>query len=61
MEDGKKENKPKKPASAFILYSMQKRKEIVEDNPELRLGDIGKILGEKWNALPEEEQGVVLF
>eukprot|EP00826_Nyctotherus_ovalis_P020698 TRINITY_DN1652_c0_g1_i28.p2 TRINITY_DN1652_c0_g1~~TRINITY_DN1652_c0_g1_i28.p2 ORF type:complete len:122 (+),score=28.42 TRINITY_DN1652_c0_g1_i28:72-437(+) len=59
LEDGKKVNKLKKPASAFILYSMQKRKEIVEENPELGLGAVGKLLGEKWKALTEEEQGVV--
>eukprot|EP00826_Nyctotherus_ovalis_P020700 TRINITY_DN1652_c0_g1_i51.p2 TRINITY_DN1652_c0_g1~~TRINITY_DN1652_c0_g1_i51.p2 ORF type:complete len:193 (+),score=82.83 TRINITY_DN1652_c0_g1_i51:259-837(+) len=58
LEDGKKVNKLKKPASAFILYSMQKRKEIVEENPELGLGAVGKLLGEKWKALTEEEQGM---
>ncbi|GMI37343.1 hypothetical protein TeGR_g10883, partial [Tetraparma gracilis] len=39
---------PKKPANAFILFSGSIRERVMEENPDLGFGDIGKLLGRKW-------------
>jgi len=47
---------PKKPKTAFMVFSNVKRAEIKQQHPEASFGDIGKILGVLWKQLPEEEK-----
>lgn len=44
VDDGQ----PKRPASAYILYSVEKRPSVVEANPEASFREIGAILGKLW-------------
>ncbi|KAI9222646.1 HMGB family protein [Blastocladiella britannica] len=50
--------KPKRPMTAFFLYSGDHRDTIKEANPGMRVGDIAKKLGEQWRGLSEEEKDV---
>jgi hypothetical protein len=47
---------PKRNASAFLLYSVKKRKEIKKINPNLKTTDISRKLGQLWRATSEDEK-----
>ena len=49
-------NAPKRPKTAFLYFCESKRKKIVKENPNLKLGDIQKILGKKWQNLSEKKK-----
>ena len=51
--ESKKKNKkdpnaPKRPMTAFLYFSKDKRPEIKEANPDMKVGDIAKELGRLW-------------
>jgi len=46
-------NKPKRPMSAFFLYSQAERPNVKEKHPEATFGDIARILSTQYKALPE--------
>jgi hypothetical protein len=46
-------NAPKRPQSAFLLFSNSERANVRADNPEFKLADIGRELGVRWKALSE--------
>jgi hypothetical protein len=41
-------NAPKKPRSAYIFFSTEKRPIVKEEEPELTFGDLNRRLGEMW-------------
>lgn len=47
---------PKRPMSAFLKYSKDKRKEVKEANPDLNNTDISRLLGQMWNQASEQEK-----
>ncbi len=47
-------DKAKRAPSGYILFSKDKRPEIVKANPELSFGDTGKKLGAAWKAADEK-------
>ena len=51
---------PKKPRTAFILYSVVCRESLKKDEPELKQTEILKRIGELWNGLDEEKRKVHL-
>ncbi|KAI8923664.1 high mobility group box domain-containing protein [Entophlyctis helioformis] len=51
-------NAPKKPLSAFMIFSQENRAKIKEDNPEASFGEIGKLLGAAWRELSEKGKQV---
>ena len=50
----KDKNAPKKPLTPFFLFSQEKRGEVVAQNPEFKLAQIGKLMGQMWQALDQE-------
>ena len=56
----KKAKKPKKgwkgASSAFIFFSNDKRSEVRTNNPEMKMGDVGKELGKMWRGLTSEQK-----
>eukprot|EP01138_Halocafeteria_seosinensis_P007530 gb/GECG01007696.1/.p1 GENE.gb/GECG01007696.1/~~gb/GECG01007696.1/.p1 ORF type:complete len:477 (+),score=59.82 gb/GECG01007696.1/:1-1431(+) len=46
---------PKRPMSAFLWFSKEKRPEIREEKPGLPLGELTKELSRRWKALSEAE------
>ncbi|GAN07545.1 non-histone chromosomal protein 6 [Mucor ambiguus] len=54
---GKKDpNAPKRGLSAYMFFSQDKRAQVKEENPEASFGTLGKLLGEKWKAMSDEEK-----
>eukprot|EP01071_Lankesteria_metandrocarpae_P005732 Lankesteria_metandrocarpae@DN4106_c0_g1_i2.p2 len=55
-----KKNKdgPKKPMSAYILFSNKRRVEIIKDKPELKskITEISKLIGEEWRGLTDTDK-----
>jgi len=49
-------NAPKRPTSAFMLYSVKMRPIIKEEKPGISFGELGKLVGERWRALSSEEK-----
>merc|ERR1711861_7520 len=52
----KDKNAPKKPLTPFFLFSQEKREEVSKANPEMKLAQIGKKMGELWRGLSDEEK-----
>lgn len=49
-------NAPKKPMTAFMLFSNAMRPKVKADNPDADFGEIAKIVGQKYKELPQEER-----
>jgi len=49
-------NEPKRPLSAFFLFSNEKRMSVKAENPDFSVGEIGRKLGEMWRNLSEESK-----
>jgi len=47
---------PKRPMSAFLLYSQGLRQKLKAENPTLKNTEISRLLGEQWKAASEEER-----
>lgn len=47
---------PKKPLSGFMFFSTQFAKMIRDRNPDLKITDVSKIVGENWNKLTPEQK-----
>lgn len=45
---------PKKPATAFVMFSNQMREQVKTDNPGISFTDIGRKLGEMWREMDAE-------
>merc|ERR1711981_905437 len=56
----KDKNAPKKPLTPFFLFSQEKRKEVVEENPTFKLAQIGKRMGQMWRELSQEQKDVYI-
>jgi hypothetical protein len=46
----------KKPLSGYLLFSQEKRSEIIKNNPNFKVTEIAVKLGEMWKALSDEEK-----
>ncbi|CAD8047748.1 unnamed protein product [Paramecium primaurelia] len=49
-------NAPKRPLTAFFLFSQKYREKVLERNPEVKLTQISQMAGQKWNSMSEEEK-----
>ncbi|KAG6391071.1 hypothetical protein SASPL_148819 [Salvia splendens] len=49
-------NKPKRPASSFLLFSKETRKCIVEERPGINHSTITALISLKWKEISEEEK-----
>lgn len=52
----KNPNAPKRPMSAFLYFSQEKRSMIKEQNPGLKNTEISRVLGQMWKNAPEAER-----
>ncbi|KAJ1344690.1 hypothetical protein BSLG_000213 [Batrachochytrium salamandrivorans] len=59
-DDKKKARKdpdaPKRPLSAFMIFSKENRPRIREENPEASFGELGKLLGAAWRELNDKDK-----
>ncbi|KAI7874270.1 high mobility group box domain-containing protein [Mucor mucedo] len=47
---------PKRGLSAYMFFSQASRAQVKEDNPDATFGQIGKLLGEKWKGMTDEDK-----
>merc|ERR1712034_230947 len=52
----KEKNAPKRALSAFFIFASEIRDEVRENNPDASIGQIGKILGQQWQALSQDRK-----
>merc|ERR1712080_525762 len=53
---GKDPNAPKRPMGAYFLFMHDHRDATKAENPGLKIGEIAKLLGEKWANIEKEEK-----
>jgi len=47
-------NAPKRPLSAFFIFSQDERPKIKVTNASLSVADVAKVIGEKWRSAPDD-------
>lgn len=47
---------PKRPKGAYMFFCDVERVNVRAEDPSLKLGAVAKVLGERWNALPEDDR-----
>ncbi|XP_022136932.1 high mobility group B protein 13 [Momordica charantia] len=60
-KEGKKNvdpNKPKKPASSYILFSKEARKTVMEERPGVNNSTVNALISVKWKELSEGERKI---
>ncbi|KAJ9621236.1 Non-histone chromosomal protein 6 [Taxawa tesnikishii (nom. ined.)] len=58
-DGGKKKkdpNMPKRGLSAYMFFANENRDKVREENPGIKFGQVGKMLGERWKALSDSER-----
>ncbi|XP_052210858.1 high mobility group B protein 6-like [Diospyros lotus] len=61
QKEGKKNsdpNMPKKPASSFLLFSKEERKNLMEERPGINNSTVNALISVKWKELGEEEKQI---
>lgn len=49
-------NAPKKPLTAYFVFQSAKRAELKAVNPDMKMGEMSKLIGAAWKALSEDGQ-----
>lgn len=51
-------NKVKRPMNAYMLFSKEKRGEIIQQKPELKskVTEVAKLIGNHWKEMTDEEK-----
>merc|ERR1719499_105600 len=49
-------NAPKKPPTAYFIFTAKIRAETTAANPEMKITQIAKVMGQKWKEISEEEK-----
>ena len=49
-------NKPKRAMVAFMYFSIDQRPEVQKANPQLKIAEISKILGQKWRDMSDSQK-----
>jgi hypothetical protein len=47
-------NAPKRPLSAFFIFSQDERPKVKSQNASLSVADVAKVIGEKWRSAPDD-------
>ncbi|XP_075245757.1 uncharacterized protein LOC142339535 isoform X2 [Convolutriloba macropyga] len=51
--------KPEKPMSSYMRYNKSVHERIKAENPQMKMWDIAKIIGQMWRELPDSEKQVL--
>ncbi|AAS51610.1 ADL310Wp [Eremothecium gossypii ATCC 10895] len=49
-------NAPKRAMSAYMFFANENRDIVRAENPGISFGQVGRVLGEKWKALSDDEK-----
>eukprot|EP00474_Spongospora_subterranea_P009428 CRZ09886.1 hypothetical protein [Spongospora subterranea] len=50
------DGRPKRPLSAYMYFSQDRRPQIRTENPDTAFGDLGRLLGQLWKSLEDSEK-----
>jgi hypothetical protein len=56
MKKPKDVNAPKRPPTGYFLFMTENRPNVVRQNPEAGIAQLGKIAGQKWREMSEEKK-----
>eukprot|EP01036_Dinobryon_divergens_P049529 gene49529-66351_t len=56
VKKASKSDGAKRPPTAYIIFSTERRAEVRAQNPDASFGDIGKLLGKMWADMPDDEK-----
>ena len=48
---------PKNPTTSYMFWSQENFSLLAEENPNLSFGELGKLLGQKWRSMTNDEKG----
>ena len=48
--------KPKRCKSAYLYFCEDNRKKLKDENPDIKIGELMKKMGEKWRNISEDEK-----
>ena len=48
--------RPKLPLTGYAMYLRERRKQLIDANPEMSMNDINKELGQQWSSLKDREK-----
>lgn len=54
-------NAPKRPASSYIMFQNDIRKDLKEKNPQLNNVDLLALISQKWSEMSEEDKAVCIL
>jgi hypothetical protein len=49
-------NAPKRSLSAYMFFANEQRDNVRSENPGISFGQVGRVLGERWKALSQDEK-----
>lgn len=49
-------NAPKRSLSAYMFFANENRDIVRAENPGITFGEVGRMLGDKWKALTDEDK-----
>lgn len=52
----KDKNAPKRPRSAYIIFTQATRPRVKEENPGLKMSELAKLLGKEWRQIGTQEK-----
>ena len=52
----KQKTGPKRATTAYFFFTADMRERVKEENPDLKVTEIAKVIGAKWKALTDEEK-----
>jgi len=55
-KEAQKKAPPKRPLSQFIIFSNEIRPQIIKEKPDLKVPEVGKEIGKRWNKLSDAEK-----
>lgn len=55
----KDKNAPKRPRTAFLCFSIERRPVVSKENPELGFGEVAKAVSAEWKELSDKERKVI--
>lgn len=56
IQNKTKKNHIKKPCSAYAIYLKETKKDIKNENPDLKMADILKVVAERWKKLSDDKR-----
>ena len=49
-------NAPKRASGAYVFFTNQERPQIMKEFPGIKFTEMGRILGERWRSLDNDEK-----